>query len=248
MILIGICGQPAGGKSAVSAILQRLGAVWINADRIAHEVLANSTVIDQLVMRFGRAILDADGKIDRPTLGRIVFGDDDAAKNALRYLESVVHPETRDRMKAEIAIAIQKNLPVVVLDVPLLIESQWDVWCDEIWFIDTPRQTVVRAAKERGWSVEMLDKRISNQFGIDEKRRLSTRIIDNHGSLEQLEATVGAWWQQAVGSINGSSQTPSKDATNQDAVLVAAQERLAKLMATADPGGQHCRDRLLHKL
>lgn len=245
MILIGICGQPAGGKSAVSAILQRLGADWINADRIAHEVLANSAVLDQLVMRFGRAILDADGKIDRPTLGRIVFGDDEAAKTALKYLESVVHPETRIRMKAEIANAIQQDLAVVVLDVPLLFESQWDVWCDEIWFIDTPRQTVVHAAKQRGWSVEMLEKRISNQFGVDEKQRLSTRIIENHGSLKQLEAIIGVWWQQAVGSSCERLQTPI-DGTRQETHRLTAKERLAKWMATADPTGQHCRDRLLH--
>jgi dephospho-CoA kinase len=237
MILIGICAQPAGGKSAVAAILHRLGAVWINADRIAHEVLANSDVIERIVMRFGRAILDTDGKIDRPTLGRIVFGDDEAAKTALRYLESVVHPETRNRMKTEIANAIDENAQVIVLDVPLLFESQWDVWCDEVWFIDTPRQTVVSAAKQRGWSVEMLDKRISNQFGIDEKRRLATRIIDNHGSLEQLEASIGAWWQRTVAAKVESAQ-PSLPGR------LTAQERLSKLMANAELDGRHCRDRL----
>lgn len=242
MILIGICGQPAGGKSAVAAILQRLGAVWVNADRIAHEVLANSSVIDQVVMRFGRAILDAEGKIDRPTLGRIVFGDDEEAKAALRYLESVVHPETRDRMKTEIANAIDEDVPVVVLDVPLLFESQWDVWCDEIWFIDTPRQTVVSAAKQRGWTVEMLDKRISNQFDIDEKRRLATRIIVNHGSLEQLEAAIGAWWQDVLGS-----EVEPPQALLARPVRLTAAERLAKLMAAADPAEQHCRDRLVDR-
>lgn len=235
MILIGICGQPAGGKSAVAAILQRLGAVWVNADRIAHEVLANSAVVDQLVMRFGRAILDADGKIDRPTLGRIVFGDDEAAKAALRYLESIVHPMTRNRMKAEIAAAIDADAPVVVLDVPLLFESRWDVWCDEIWFIDTPRQRVVEAAKQRGWSVEMLDKRISNQFGIDEKRRLSTRVIDNHGTLEQLEVTVVAWWQENVGLV-GEPQRPSPPGKGK----TGAKERLAKLMAGFESESQDC--------
>jgi len=233
MILIGICGQPAGGKSAVSAILQRFGAVWINADRIAHDVLANSAIMEQLVMRFGSAIVDSDGKIDRPTLSRIVFGDDEAAKTALRYLESIVHPETRTRMKLEIANAIQKDRPVVVLDVPLLFESQWDVCCDEIWFIDTPRQTVVQAAQRRGWSVEMLDKRISNQLGIDDKRRLSTRIIDNHGSLSQLEATIAAWWQQAIGSSHEPLQKPIDGGTIRDASGLAA------------PADQHCRDRLL---
>jgi dephospho-CoA kinase len=239
MIVIGICGQPAGGKSSVAAILQRLGAVWINADRISHDVLTDSAIIEQVVMRFGRAILDADGKIDRPTLGRIVFGDDEAAKTALRYLESVVHPETRKRMMAEIANAMDANAPVIVLDVPLLFESKWDIWCDEVWFIDTPRQTVVEAAKQRGWSVEMLDKRISNQFRIDEKRRLSTRIIDNHGTLEQLEATIGAWWRRAVGSPN----EPSETSFNGDGRLPAP-ARLAKLLATANPNEQPFRDRL----
>lgn len=242
MILIGICGQPAGGKSAVAAILQRLGAVWINADRIAHEVLANSAVIDQVVMRFGRAILDPDGKIDRPTLGRIVFGDDEVAKAALRYLEAVVHPETRRRMKTEIANAIEEDAKVVVLDVPLLFESQWDVWCDEVWFIDTPRQTVVSAAKQRGWSVEMLDKRISNQLGIDEKRRLATRTVDNHGSLEQLEALIGTWWQRCV-----VSRIESPEVMPTGSMGLSAQERLFELMAMEDPSGQHCRDRLVDR-
>lgn len=244
MILIGVCGQPAGGKSAVSAILQRLGAVWINADRIAHEVLANSAVIDQLVMRFGHAIFDADGKIDRPTLGRIVFGDDEAARGSLRYLESVVHPPTRERMRAEIASAIQSDSQVVVLDVPLLFESQWDIWCDEVWFVDTPRQRVIDAAKQRGWSVEMLDKRISNQFSIDEKRRLSTRIIDNHGSMKQLQASIDVWWQHAVGAMSERVQTPI-DGVGQVSGRLSAKERLAKWMASADPGGRHCRERLL---
>src|SRR5690606_10470998 len=95
MIVIGICGLPAGGKSAVAETLQQLGAVWINADQIAHQVLDVAEVQQQLVRQFGSAILRADGKIDRPRLAAIVFGDDAPARAALRYLESVVHPPTR---------------------------------------------------------------------------------------------------------------------------------------------------------
>jgi dephospho-CoA kinase len=240
MILIGICGQPAGGKSAVAAILHRSGAAWINADRIAHEVLANSDVIAQVVMRFGNAILDPDGEIDRRTLGQMVFGDDEKARTALRYLESVVHPETRIRMRAEIANAINESKPAAVMDVPLLFESQWDLWCDEVWFIDTPRQTVVEAAKRRGWSVEVLDKRISNQLNIDEKRRLSTRVIDNHGTLEQLQETVEAWWQRVV---CGTTESGSKSASQPN--RLTATERLAKVLDSADPNRQHCKDGFL---
>jgi dephospho-CoA kinase len=239
MILIGICGQPAGGKSAVAAILHRSGAAWINADQIAHEVLANSDVVAQIVMRFGNAILDPEGKIDRRTLGQLVFGDDEEAKTALRYLESVVHPETRIRMRAGIANAISESRTVAVLDVPLLFESQWDLWCDEVWFIDTPRQTVVDSAKQRGWSVEVLDKRISNQLNIDEKRRLSTRVIDNHGTLEQLQDTVGVWWRR-VTCRTIESDSVSVGQTGR----LTATERLAKILDSADPSRQHCLDGL----
>lgn len=196
MIIIGVCGAPASGKSAVAAALHRLGAVWVNADAISHTVLADPEVVSQLVMRFGNAIVGADGKIDRPTLGQIVFGDDESAKTALRYLESVVHPETRRRMKEEIGRASDADAIAVVLDVPLLFESQWDRCCDEIWFVDTPRSQVVRAANERGWSVENLDKRISNQLSLDEKRRRATRVIDNSGSLEHLNETVKVLWDR----------------------------------------------------
>lgn len=237
MILIGISGQPAGGKSAVAAILHRSGAGWVDADRIAHEVLANSDVIARLVMRFGDAILDPDGKIDRRTLGQMVFGDDEKARTALRYLESVVHPETRSRIRAEIANAFNDSKPVVVLDVPLLFESQWDVWCDEVWFIDTPRQTVMDAAKGRGWSVDVLDKRIANQLCVEEKRRLSTRVIDNHGTLKQLQETVEAWWQRVV---CGTTESGSKS-VNQPNRLTAT-ERLSKILDLADPNRQHCND------
>lgn len=196
MIVIGICGLPAGGKSAVAETLQQLGAVWINADQIAHQVLDVAEVQQQLVRQFGSAILRADGKIDRPRLAAIVFGDDAPARAALRYLESVVHPPTRTMIIQQIAAALQNDAAAVGLDVPLLLESQWDLWCDEIWYVETAESLRLAAAANRGWTVEMLERRTARQMHADEKRRQSTRVIPNHTTLEQLRLLVASEWQQ----------------------------------------------------
>jgi len=236
MIVVGLCGRPAGGKSAVSAILHRLGAVWVNADRIAHEVLLVPQVVDRLVMQFGSAILNADGQIDRPRLASVVFGDDEVARAALRYLESIVHPRTRVAMMHAIQDAIESDASVVVLDVPLLFESGWDVWCDEIWFIDTPQETVMEAATGRGWTVEMLDKRIASQLSIDEKRRLSTQTIDNRGTLKQLELKIGSWWERTVVQTAQSEQGLLMRGLRDGEVINQVERRVATY-----PIDQHCR-------
>jgi len=210
MMVIGVCGVPAGGKSAVAAILNGLGAVWINADRIAHEVLAVPEVTDRIVMRFGSAIVDADGQIDRPRLGQIVFGDDEVARASLRYLESIVHPQTGKLIHRQIADAIDANAPVVVLDIPLLFESGWDIWCDEVWFIDTADETVLASANQRGWTAETLERRKARQLPVDQKRRLSSHIIKNHGTLEQLRWAIESWWQETIPTLSSGSVVPGR--------------------------------------
>ncbi len=177
-------------------MLQQHGARWLNADEIGHQVLQEPATIQTLVRRFGRAILSEDGEIDRRKLGGLVFGDDESAKSGLKYLESITHPEIRRRMLAALAAAAAENVPVVVLDVPLLFESRWNEQCDEVWFIDTPRATILAAAGLRGWTPEMLDKRISRQISVADKRRMSTHVLSNQGTLDQLQAVVDAHWQR----------------------------------------------------
>lgn len=208
MIVVGVCALPAGGKSAVSAILQRLGAVWINADEIAHQVLATPAVIEQVVRRFGVTVLGPDGEIDRPQLGRVVFGDDAAGRLALRYLESIVHPLTGRMIRQRIATAIRDDCPAVVLDVPLLFESGWDVWCDEIWFVETSSEIILESVRKRGWSDAAWQQRVARQLNPDVKRRLSTRSLDNQGSLDDLEAAVGTWWRAAMAAGDRTPRTP----------------------------------------
>ncbi|MFG0261897.1 MAG: dephospho-CoA kinase [Novipirellula sp. JB048] len=190
MRIVGIVGAPAGGKSTVARYLEELGATWVNADLIAREVLNRPRVVAKLAARFGPQVVAADGKIERARLAELVFGDDDVSRAALNYLESITHPSTRREIRNRIRQSAAQGVPVLVLDVPLLFESEWDRACDEIWCIDSPWAARLKRAEQRGWDAAQLRKRESNQISIEEKRRLSHRVIDNDGTLEDLREQV----------------------------------------------------------
>ncbi len=198
MIIIGIAGAPAGGKSTVAAKLADLGATWINADQVAHEVLAMPDISEQVVHRFGSEVCDDKGQIDRRKLASRVFGDDDSHQKALSYLESVIHPPTRRLIAEKIESAAKAKAPMVVLDVPLLFESGWDRECDEVWFIDTSLAIQHQQAKLRGWTDEDLRQRQSRQLELDEKRIQSTRIIPNHSTIADLHSRVESLWNELI--------------------------------------------------
>lgn len=205
MVVLGVCGFPAGGKSTVAGSVARLGAARVDADAIARNVLDQPPIIEQLLRQFGTAIRRPDGKIDRPRLAEIVFGDDESARTALRCLESIVHPETRAEIVHQIHSAMVENRPVIVLDIPLLFESGWDVWCDEIWFVETPWPVVVESARRRGWDERNLGRRIARQLSADEKRRLSTSQMLNQGSLGDLDCRIESWWSENIGPMSSAS-------------------------------------------
>lgn len=102
MIVLGIVGTPAGGKSTVAKRLVELGATWINADLIAKEVMERPDVQDDLKQHYGAAIVGKDGKVDRAKLAALVFGDDDASRRRLQYLEGRIHPETKTLIKNQL--------------------------------------------------------------------------------------------------------------------------------------------------
>ncbi len=195
MIVIGIVGSPAGGKSTVARHLQDLGATWINADEIARGVLEQEDVQAELLRHFGSKIAGKDGRIDRSKLAAEVFGDDDAKRLALTYLESLIHPRTRRIISARLIEAHRQGRDVAILDVPLMFESGWDRCCDEIWCVDADRTLRLQRAEVRGWDAQELSDREENQLDINEKKRLSSLVIMNNGSLSQLHETIERLWR-----------------------------------------------------
>lgn len=199
MIVIGIVGTPAGGKSTVARHLQDLGAAWINADLIARSVLEQADVQRQLFDHFGSKIAGKDGRIDRAKLASEVFGDDDSKRLALTYLESLVHPRTRQRIHQELLAAYRAGRRAAILDVPLMFESGWDRSCDEIWCVDASWQTRLQRAQSRGWDADQLRAREANQIDIEEKKQRSTVVIMNDGTLDELFETIDRLWRSLLG-------------------------------------------------
>lgn len=190
MIVLGLVGSPAGGKSTVAATLAGCGATWIDADKIAREVLDRPHIRDTLAVRFGTEILADHGRVDRQRLAAIVFGDDDSKGLALNYLESIVHPPTRVEIGARLKDAAARKVAVAVLDVPLLFEAGWDLACDQVWCVDAPFGVRVNRATGRGWDASEMRRRESRQLPIAEKKRRSGRAIPNHRTPQDLAELV----------------------------------------------------------
>ncbi|MCP4889192.1 MAG: dephospho-CoA kinase [Planctomycetaceae bacterium] len=203
VIVIGIVGSPAGGKSTVAKQLEALGATWINADQLAREVLERGAIQNRLLDHFGADIAGKSGQVDRAKLAAVVFGDDDSSRRALTYLEGLIHPETRRLIELRLDKALQSGAsksaslaqPIVVLDVPLLFEVGWDRCCDQVWCVDADPAVRLQRAAERGWNEGELHRRESNQLKIEEKRRLSNVVIENNGTLDKLHETVTQLWR-----------------------------------------------------
>ena len=154
LIVIGLTGGIASGKSYVAGRLAERGAVVLDADRHAQAALDEPRIRDAIVARWGEEVLDGAGRLDRQALASRVFGDAVETEANRRFLEGLVHPFVRARLREELSAAREAGAPAAVLDVPLLLEVGWAEECDAVIFVDTP--TVQRAARaaERGWSEE----------------------------------------------------------------------------------------------
>lgn len=200
MIVVGIVGSPAGGKSTVAGILAELGGTWVDADKVAREVLQQPDVEAQVIAHFGGEIASDGGRIDRSRLAAKVFGDDDASRAALTYLESVIHPRTRVRITERLREEFERDPfgALVLLDIPLLFEAGWDRWCDEIICVDCPDAIRQARARARGWSDDELGRRERNQWPIAEKKRLSTWVLVNDQDLSVLRSRLQTWLTKII--------------------------------------------------
>ncbi len=194
-LVIGIAGGIASGKSAVARGLAGEDAV-VRADEIAHEVLNDPEVVELVRARFGEAVLGPDGRPDRAALAARVFADDgDAASGARAELEGWIHPRVRARILARLDELRAAEAPVCVLDVPLLFENDAQHGlvreCDVLVFVDTDAgERERRASRTRGWAPGEVARRESAQLPLAEKRRRAHHVLQNNGSLQQLEAAI----------------------------------------------------------
>jgi dephospho-CoA kinase len=185
-VRVGLTGGIASGKSTVSAILAGLGAVVVDADLLAREVVARGTPgLDAVVAEFGQQVLTPDGELDRPAMGAIVFADPAARKR----LEAIIHPLVH-RRGAELEAQAPADA-VVVHDIPLLAEGGRAGSFDAVVVVDVPAEVQVeRMVRDRGWSREEAESRIAAQATREDRLAIATHVIDNTGSLEELRARV----------------------------------------------------------
>ena len=186
--VVGIIGGIGSGKSAAGRILNRLGARVLDADASAHRVLNSAEVKKALVEKFGTEILDGNGGVDRAALASEVFGPEGEA--ARRWLEELVHPEVRRFLLSELKAARESNTPVVILDVPLLLESPLGEECDHVLFLKVDDAIRRARVKQRGWSPEDLAAREAAQTPLAEKEDRADVVVDNNGSIEDLESAL----------------------------------------------------------
>ncbi|RYJ26978.1 dephospho-CoA kinase [Streptomyces sp. L-9-10] len=191
MLRLGLTGGIGSGKSEVSRLLTSYGAVLIDSDRIAREVVEPGTPgLAAVVAEFGPEVLTPDGALDRPKLGGIVFGDPDR----LRALNAIVHPLVRAR-SAELETAAGPD-SIVVHDVPLLIENGMEALYDLVVVVDaSPETQLDRLVRLRGMAESEARKRMEAQAGRERRRAAADVVIDNDGPLEELEPQVRRVWQ-----------------------------------------------------
>ena len=183
---VGLTGGVASGKSTVAAMLADLGAIVIDADALAREVVqAGTPGFDRVVEEFGPELVGPDGELDRPALGRLVFADESARKR----LEAIVHPLVFERY-AELEATAPADA-IVVHDIPLLAESGRAADFDAVIVVDAPRETQVdRMTRDRGWTAEDAESRIAAQAAREDRLAIATYVVDNTGSLDDLRARV----------------------------------------------------------
>ncbi len=198
-MIIGLTGTIGSGKSTVSARLNSLGALILDADIIARKVVEpNTEGLRQIERAFGSGVIAADGSLDRKAVAEIVFVDN--GKRLL--LNSIIHPAVlktlKERTTAELAMDVNR---LIVWDVPLLIEVGWTKYVDSVWLVTAPEAVrIARIIKRDGCTPAQAEARIRTQMSEDEKRTYSREVIDNSSSINMLYEQIDALYKQYAGA------------------------------------------------
>jgi dephospho-CoA kinase len=198
VLRIGLTGGIGSGKSTVSRLLEQRGAVIVDADAIAREVVAPGTPgLAAVTEAFGDGVVAPDGSLDRPALAAVVFADPEARKR----LDAIVHPLVRARA-AEVAAAAPADA-VVVNDVPLLVETGQAGSYDLVLVVEADPATRVARLVQRGLTAEDARARMAAQATDEQRRAVADVVLDNSGTPEELEAQVDRFWADRVAPVRG---------------------------------------------
>ena len=195
---IGLTGGIGSGKSTVSRLLADHGAVIVDADAIAREVVEPGTPgLAAVVDAFGPEVLATDGSLERPALAAVVFGDPEAR----RRLDAIVHPLVRARA-TEVAAAAPPGA-VVVHDVPLLVETGQAAAYDLVLVVETDPDIRVARLVQRGLTAEDARARMAAQATDEQRRAVADVVLDNSGTPDELAAQVDRLWAERVAPTLG---------------------------------------------
>jgi dephospho-CoA kinase len=197
MLVIGLTGGIASGKSFVAECFAELGCEVVNADLIGHQVLKLPETIERIQEAFGAPAV-VDGEVDRRVLASIVFPkDSDAPSKELKLLESITHPEIGNWMKLRFLEIEQSNsAKAIVLDAPVMFKAQWDRFCDRIVFVHADLEIRQQRANLRGWPEGELRRRERQQLPLEQKRKFASDEIENSGSADQTREQVQSLWMR----------------------------------------------------
>ncbi len=200
LLIIGLTGGIATGKTTVAKMFASLGAKVIDADRISHRLMDEDEKLKKmLTSTFGKDILDEKGRIKRKELAALTFGN----PAALRRLNKIMHPAIISRIKKELKEYKEK---VVVLDAPLLIEAGLSEFVDKLIVVKADEKIQIsRARRKTGASEEEIKKRIRAQMPLSEKIAAADYVIDNNGRLDETRKQVEEVWKEVI---------PRQDAKN----------------------------------
>lgn len=185
--IIGITGGIASGKSTVTEFLRQQGYKVIDADQVVHELQEPGERLYQaLLSTFGPAILQEDGRLDRPKLGAMIFGNPDLLAQSSQLQNEIIREELAGRRDL-----LAEMEDIFFMDLPLLFELQYEDWFDQIWLVDVTEETQLsRLMSRNALSQEEAEKRIAAQLSLREKRKRANVLIDNNGSLEETRQQI----------------------------------------------------------
>ena len=194
MIVIGLTGGIASGKSTVAEMLSELGAVVIDADKVGHEAFSPHTEAwRKVVAAFGKDILGQNEEIDRSKLAQLVFND----PKALKRLNRTMHPLMHSIVEKRIEALRRQGIEVVVLEATLLVEAKWTDLVDQVWVTITPEDAVInRLVSQKGFTDEQANARIKSQTPISQRAKHADVVIRNDSDMEMLKKKVEELWRK----------------------------------------------------